>query len=91
MSFLTSKVKICAALVALAGVPVAASAGEIVLKSADNAMVLTGELIGFGSESYIILYQGEALFVPASLVTCEGQDCPSFSVQGPLELAQNTR
>lgn len=69
--------KISAILVALSAtaIPSNANASPITLTFPDHNVTIVGEFVGFQQNAYVIASDMGKLFVPASLVTCEGQDC----------------
>ncbi len=56
-------------------VPSYALAGEIVLKSSDETVVVSGQFAGFQRDVYVVIYKGYVLQVPAKDMTCQGDDC----------------
>ena len=63
----------------LAMTPIAATAGEVALKSADGTVNLVGEFIEFKDDNYVIRTALGDLRISASRVRCEGDDCPVFT------------
>lgn len=64
---------------ALAGaLPMASSAAEVALKSADGTVNLSGEFVEFKDDSYVIRTALGDLRISASRVRCEGEACPTF-------------
>jgi hypothetical protein len=58
--------------------PTVASADQISLTFKDSAITMTGEFAGFREDAYVIMTSAGELYVPASYVTCEGNDCLTF-------------
>lgn len=56
-------------------IPTSVSAGEIALTLKEQGITLVGDFGGFQADTYILLTQAGTIYVPASLVTCEGDDC----------------
>ena len=57
-------------------------ADTVTLKSADGTVNLTGEFIEFADNSYMVRTPLGDLRIAASRVTCEGEACPVFEVEG---------
>jgi len=66
----------CAAL-CLALMPAATTAGEISFLQ-NGVVVLTGEFAGFQDDAYVVIKDGVRLHVPATQLTCVGDDCLLF-------------
>ncbi len=64
----------------------ATSAQQINLKSNDGSMNITGELIEFKDDVYLIDSHFGRLRVEASLVNCTGEACPSTTVEWDVSL-----
>ncbi len=63
----------------------AAAHAEVTLKSKAGDFALTGELMAFGEDTYVLGTQDMGVLrIPAANVTCEGADCPAL-VQGPAK------
>ena len=63
--------------VAVAGlvIPSSVSADEIALTLKAQGITLVGDFGGFQDDTYILSTQAGTIYVPAMLVTCEGDDC----------------
>lgn len=63
--------------VAVAGlvIPSSVSADEIALTLKAQGITLVGDFGGFQDNTYILITQAGTIYVPAMLVTCEGDDC----------------
>ena len=61
-------------------IPSGVSAGEIALTLKAQDITLIGDFGGFQGESYVLITSNGTIFVPATLVTCEGEDCLEFTV-----------
>ena len=59
-------------------IPVAAYADEVTLKSTDGTINLTGELVDYSDDSYIVRTALGDLRIATSSVFCEGAGCPSI-------------
>ena len=59
-------------------IPTSVSAGEIALTLKTQEITLIGEFGGFKGDAYILVTQTGTIYVPAMLVTCEGDDCFEF-------------
>lgn len=59
--------------------PLAAQAEDVTLTSRDEAVVLSGNLLGFDGEFYRVETAYGILTVDGSGVTCEGPGCPNLS------------
>ena len=57
-------------------------ADTVTLKSADGTVNLTGEFIAFEDNSYMVRTPLGDLRIAASRVSCEGDACPVFAVEG---------
>ena len=71
-------------------------AQEVTLNSMDGTLSITGELIEFSDENYVIASNIGNLTIPTDAVTCVGEACPAlmprfteFSISGSRELALN--
>lgn len=69
--------------------PMNAAAAEIVLTSPDNTVMIKGEFAGFQQDTYIVIYNGYKLQVPAALMTCQGEDCFAFESRQPAFVEGN--
>jgi hypothetical protein len=69
--------KRCAAvLAALAfATPTILSAGNVALTFKSHDLVISGAFAGFAQDAYVIETYMGLLYVPAELVTCEGDSC----------------
>ena len=56
-------------------IPTSVSAGEIALTLKAQGITLIGDFGGFEDETYLLVTQAGTIYVPAALVTCEGDDC----------------
>lgn len=67
---------------------VAWSNNEVVLKAADGSINLTGELVEFADDNYLIRTTLGELRISASRVRCEGEACPSIeSADADIKIA----
>ncbi len=75
----------------LAGVialPSVAAASEIVLRSQDGTIDITGDFVEFSENTYVIRTALGELRLPAERVRCEGEACPRFEpVAADVKLA----
>lgn len=62
-------------------------AGSVSLRSSDGAIDVTGELVGFDGETYILRTQLGNLRISASRVSCDGVGCPPFSIDADVRFA----
>lgn len=62
--------------------PTNVMADTVTLKSADGTVNLTGEFISFEDNSYMVRTPLGDLRIAASRVSCEGEACPVFEVEG---------
>lgn len=69
-----SSIALCAA----AALPTAALSGEVTLKSPDGSINVTGELMEFTGDNYVVKMALGNLNVAASKVQCQGEGCPSL-------------
>jgi phosphate transport system substrate-binding protein len=69
-----------AALVSLTLMPAIAHAGEITLTSTDGTVSLSGQFVGFREMAYVIMFNEQELYVPISLMDCEGTGCLDFEI-----------
>ncbi|MEM9784968.1 MAG: hypothetical protein AAF801_00600 [Pseudomonadota bacterium] len=53
----------------------AASASEMALTFEKQGVTIAGQYAGFQQNAYVLLTAAGMLYVPANLVTCEGDDC----------------
>lgn len=59
--------------------PAQAEVGPVILKSSDGTIELSGELLSFENDFYVIETDLGSLRVSTSLVFCEGENCPEDS------------
>ncbi len=71
------------ALAATTALPHLASAQEVTLRSPDGTVNLSGDLVRFNDESYVIMTQMGELRVSASRVDCIGDSCPASAAPAP--------
>jgi hypothetical protein len=55
-------------------------AGEITLTSTNGAVAITGEFLRFRQMAYVVLYEGQELHVPLTLMSCEGIGCLDLEI-----------
>ena len=67
-------------IVGAAVLPTNVMADDVTLKSADGTVNLTGELLTFEDNSYVVRTPLGDLRIAASRVSCEGESCPVFEV-----------
>jgi len=92
MNYLRKLSLLSAAAVALLGS--SAFAQTVTLNSLDGSMSISGELIDFTNDSYIVASQIGSLTVAADMVECIGEACPrllprysEFTISGSRDLA----
>ena len=76
--------------------PAFANAQEVTLSSEDNSVSVTGELVSFDGQNFIIRTAMGDLELAAEVARCSGESCPDrgtppaeFSLFGPKELVSN--
>lgn len=70
-----------AALMLGTAVPAFAATNDVVLKSADGSINISGELVEFVDQFYVLKTSLGNLRVSAERVRCEGAGCPTFEAQ----------
>ncbi|MHA1128584.1 MAG: substrate-binding domain-containing protein, partial [Alphaproteobacteria bacterium] len=70
-----------------------ASAEEVTLQSLDGSVAMTGELVSFDGDTYVLKVSLGQFAISASEVTCEGEFCPQiinsdFRLAGSSTVAQ---
>ncbi len=73
----TSRLKFVAAALCLC-LPNMSLADQMVLTMDDKSFAFRGEFVKFDQDAYLIRTQAGEIYVPASLVSCEGVDCLHF-------------
>ncbi|MEL6682599.1 MAG: hypothetical protein AAFQ09_08125 [Pseudomonadota bacterium] len=51
------------------------AASDMALTFDEQNVTISGQFAGFRQNAYVLLTEAGMLFVPANLVTCEGDDC----------------
>jgi len=74
-SVVKSKMFVACALSAIAMFPASVSAKEIALTFTQHDLSIVGEFAGYEDNQYVVETATGTVFVPAAMVTCEGDDC----------------
>ncbi|MBX2880446.1 MAG: substrate-binding domain-containing protein [Granulosicoccus sp.] len=70
---------VCSLAIVVAGLmPVTAMSDDVILKAADGSINITGELVEFADDNYVIRTTLGEMRISASRVSCEGEACPEF-------------
>lgn len=59
-------------------------AGEVVLKSFNKKVTLTGEIVGVDRYFYLLRTSVGVLSVNSDIVTCEGYSCPELNIMAAI-------
>ena len=79
LNFVNGRIAIILAAAAALSAPTAASAAEVALTLNGQGITFVGEFVGFRDYAYIIKTSSGEIHVPAVLVSCEGENCISFT------------
>jgi phosphate transport system substrate-binding protein len=71
----------------LVAAPLIADAQEVTISSKDNAVTITGNLISFDDETYVLDTDIGQLRLSRQATNCAGADCPELSVTLDLNVA----